>query len=118
MSVVDIISIVLAALGVIFLLISLLGLNVYPDFFTKLHVQGVGDTLGAFLLTLAMMVQTGFTLMTIKIFLVFVLIMLTNPLGTNMMIIAAINKKDYKGYLATEAKIRKKLGIEEKEGGK
>lgn len=112
-AVVNIVTIILAAAGVIFMLISLLGLNIYPDFFTRLHVQGVGDTLGALLIILAMMVQTGLSLMSIKIFVVFIFIMLTNPLGTNMMIIAAINKKNYQNYLKTETKIKEQF---EKEG--
>lgn len=112
-SVATVITIVLAAVGIIFMLISLLGLNVYPDFFSRLHVQGVGDTLGALLIILAMMVQTGLSLMSLKIFLVFVFIMLTNPLGTNMMMIAAINKKDYQNYLRTEARIKEEMKINE-----
>lgn len=114
----DVISIILAAAGVIFMLISLMGLNTYPDFFTRLHVQGVGDTLGALLIIASMMVQTGLSLMTLKIFLIVILIMLTNPLGTNMMIIAAINKKDYQNYLAAEKKIKTDLGLadSDKEG--
>lgn len=106
-------TIVLAAAGIIFMLISLLGLNIYPDFFSRLHVQGVGDTLGALLIILAMMVQTGLSLMSLKILLVFIFIMLTNPLGTNMMMIAAINKKDYQNYLSTEARIKEELGMTE-----
>lgn len=115
MSVATIITIILASAGAIFMLISLFGLNVYPDFFSRLHVQGVGDTLGAFLIILAMMVQTGLSLMSLKILLVFVLIMLTNPLGTNMIIIAAVNKKNYQNYLKTEEKIKKELAEEDKE---
>lgn len=117
-SVTTIITIVLAVLGAVFMLISLLGLNVYPDFFSRLHVQGVGDTLGALLIILAMMVQTGLSLMSAKIFLIFIFIMLTNPLGTNMMMIAAINKKDYQNYLETEARIQEELGLKKeiKEG--
>lgn len=102
MTVQTIISMILAFAGMIFMLISLLGLAKYPDFFTRLHVQGVGDTLGALLIILAMMVQTGFSLFTLKLFLAFLLIMLTNPLGTNMMMIAATNrskeKKNYKVF--------------------
>lgn len=113
--VVNIITIILAALGVCFMLISMLGLNIYPDFFSRLHVQGVGDTLGALLIVLAMMVQTGLSLMSLKIFLVFLFIMLTNPLGTNMMMIAAINKKDYQDYLAKEKKILQEHVLEEAE---
>lgn len=109
-----IITIVLALVGLAFILISVAGLSIYPDFFTRLHVQGVSDTIGALCIVLAMMVQTGFTLMSLKIFLIFVLIMLTNPLGTNMMIIAAINKKDYQSYSDARDRVDEKLNKEDK----
>lgn len=93
-----IITIVLASTGLVFMGISFFGIYKFPDFFTRLHAQGVGDTLGALLILLAMIVATGFKLISIKIFLIFLVIMLTNPIGTNMIMIAAIHNRDYQGY--------------------
>jgi hypothetical protein len=45
-----------------------------------------------------MMTAVGFNLMSIKVFLIFIIIMLTNPVGTNLMMIAAINHQDYQEY--------------------
>ena len=45
-----------------------------------------------------MMIAEGLGLMSIKIFLIFVVIALTNPLGTNLMMIAAMNNKEYREY--------------------
>lgn len=101
----SILTLILATAGMAFMAVSLYGLVKYPDFFTRLHVQGVGDTIGAFLIVLAMMVQTGLSLLSLKIMLVFVLIMLTNPLGTNMMMIAAINSHDYQEYIQAKKKV-------------
>lgn len=95
---INIIVIVLAVAGLTFLTISVLGLYKFPDFFTRLHAQGVGDTLGALLLILAMVVAAGLKLISIKIFLLFLIIMLTNPLGTNLIMIAAIHNSDYHKY--------------------
>jgi multicomponent Na+:H+ antiporter subunit G len=98
MTAAGIISLILAASGFAVMLISLAGLISFPDFFTRLHVQGVGDTLGALLIILGMMVATGAHLLSVKLFFVFVLIMLTNPVGTNLMMIAAIYYQDYQAY--------------------
>lgn len=104
----SIIALILAIAGMLLMIVSLFGLIIYPDFFSKLHVQGVGDTLGALLLILAMMVYAGFSLFTAKLFLVFLMIMLTNPLGTNLIMIASVNKKDYQKYRAKESQIKEK----------
>ena len=88
----------LIIVGLLFMIASLAGIIRLPDFFARLHAQGVGDTLGAFLILAGMMVWTGANLLSIKILLIFIIILLTNPLGTNLMMIAAINRVDYQGY--------------------
>ena len=98
MTAANILTIILALTGLIFMTISLTGIIRFPDFYSRLHAQGVGDTLGALLLNIAMMVTAGLGLMSIKIFLLFVIITLTNPVGTNLMMIAAMNNKDYREY--------------------
>ena len=92
------ISVILAAAGFVVMLISLTGLIRFPDFFTRLHIQGVGDTLGALLIILGMMAATGSQMLSLKLLLIFLIIMLTNPIGTNLMMIAAIYYEDYQAY--------------------
>ena len=108
----SVITVVMVIIGMIFMSISLAGLATYPDFFTRLHVQGVGDTLGAFIIIFAMMVQTGFHLLTLKTLLVFIMIMLTNPLGTNLIMTAAINANDYQEYVEAKRKALNKENTE------
>ena len=98
MTVQNILTVIFALAGLVFMTISLIGIIRLPDFFTRLHAQGIGDTLGALLMIIAMMVATGLGIMSIKIFLIFVVIALTNPLGTNLMMIAAMNNKNYREY--------------------
>ena len=93
-----IIAAVLICLGMLFMLASLIGIVRLPDFFTRLHAQGVGDTLGAFLILAGMVAAVGANLLSFKILLIFIVIVLTNPIGTNLMMIAAINQEDYLGY--------------------
>ena len=94
----NILTVIFALAGLIFMTVSLIGIIRLPDFFTRLHAQGIGDTLGALLLIIAMMTATGLGIMSIKIFLIFVVIALTNPLGTNLMMIAAMNNREYREY--------------------
>ena len=90
--------IITGSLGLMFMLISLIGIIRLPDFFTRLHAQGVGDTLGALLLIISMMTAAGAGLMSVKLFLVMVIILITNPVGTNLMMIAGMNNKEYREY--------------------
>lgn len=108
MTIANIITIVLASVGLIFMVISFFGICKFPDFFTRLHAQGVGDTIGALLILLAMIVATGLKLISVKVFLIFLIIMLTNPIGTNMIMIAAIHNRDYQGYNEKEVEDNKK----------
>ena len=98
MTVQMIIAIALIVLGMVFMIASLIGIIKLPNFFARLHAQGVGDTVGAFLILAGMMVWSGLSLLSVKLLLVFVIILLTNPIGTNLMVIAAINRTDYQGY--------------------
>ena len=106
-----IISAVLICTGLLFMLASLIGIIRLPDFFTRLHAQGIGDTLGAFLILAGMTAAVHGGLMSVKILLIFIIIVLTNPIGTNLMMIAAINKEDYLGY-----RTRMTAGEEPEEG--
>ena len=66
-----IISAALILVGAIFLWTAAIGVVRFPDFFSRLHAAGIGDTLGALLLTVGIMVKTGLTLLSLKVFLVF-----------------------------------------------
>lgn len=92
------IAAVFAAAGVIFMIVSAIGVIHFPDFFTRLHASGIGETLGALLLTVGMIVFTGWTLLSLKVLIVFVLLLLTNPLGTNLIMMEAIHAWNYQDY--------------------
>ena len=121
MSLLNIAIIISGSLGLVFMLISLIGIIRLPDFFTRMHAQGVGDTLGALLLIISMMLAAGAGLLTIKIFLVLVIILVTNPVGTNLMMMAGMNNKEYREYKkkktqnAAEGKDKEKAGDRSKD---
>jgi multicomponent Na+:H+ antiporter subunit G len=75
--------------GSIFCLIGALGLLRMPDFFTRMHAASVIDTLGAGLLLFGMMLQAGFTLVSVKLVFVGLLLFFTSPTATHALARAA-----------------------------
>ena len=85
----DIASGALLAAGSAFILIGTLGLVRLPDFYTRLHAAGITDTLGAELLLIAMMLQAGFSLITVKLIMISLFIFFTSPTATHAVANAA-----------------------------
>lgn len=104
-----IIALACMGVGAVFMVVGALGVYRFPDFYTRLHGAGVGDTFGALLLTISIVILTGAKLLSVKVVLVFILLLLTNPLGTNMIMIAAVRKNNYQNY--------NNMRVEDKEGG-
>ena len=109
------ISALLLASGAIFLWIAAVGVVKFPDFYTRLHAAGIGDTLGAFLLTLGIMVKTGFSILSLKVLLVYLFYLFTNPLGTNLIILGAIHARDYQGYTKKRVLVSRNDNIDNRE---
>ncbi len=88
--VLDVLSWALIVPGAIFVVIGAVGLVRFPDFYTRLHPAGVTDTLGATLLLAGMALQSGFSLITVKLVLIFLFLMITSPTASHATARAAI----------------------------
>ncbi len=86
----DILSWILLLGGGAFCVIGALGLVRMPDFFTRMHAASVTDTLGAGLMLLGLMLQAGFTLVTVKLIVLGLLIFFTSPTATHALAQAAL----------------------------
>ena len=86
---IDAVSWVLILSGGTFCVIGALGLLRMPDFFTRMHAASLIDTLGAGLLLLGMMLQAGFSLVTVKLIFVGLLLFFTSPTATHALARAA-----------------------------
>ncbi len=86
---IDLASWLLIVAGSIFCLIGALGLLRMPGFFTRMHAASVIDTIGAALLLLGMMLQAGFTLVTVKLIFIGLLLFFTSPTATHALARAA-----------------------------
>jgi len=77
------------ALGTVSVLIGSFGIWRLPDFYTRLHAAGITDTAGLSLMLIGMMLLAGWTLVTVKLLFVLLLILLTSPTATHALANAA-----------------------------
>lgn len=78
--------------GTAFCIIGTVGLIRMPDFYTRVHAVSVTDTAGAGLLLVGMMLQAGFTLVTVKLIIIGLLIFFTSPTATHALCKAALTR--------------------------
>ena len=72
--------------GGFFVLAGGIGVVRLPDVYTRSHAAGMTDTLGAGLILIGLMLQGGFTLITVKLVLILVFIFSTSPTSTHALI--------------------------------
>ena len=91
--VLDVFSWVCILGGLFFMLVGTIGVLRMPDVYTRLHAAGMTDTLGAGFLILGMCFQTGMTLLTLRLLLVYAFLLFTSPIGTHALARAALSGK-------------------------
>jgi multicomponent Na+:H+ antiporter subunit G len=87
--IVDIIAIIFLAGGAFFIITGVVGLLRFPDFYTRLHATGKCDTLGQIFIVVGCMIYSGFSLITVKLFLVAAFYLLAGPAATHAIMKAA-----------------------------
>ena len=85
----DIACWVLLLAGTGFCIVGGVGLVRMPDLYTRMHAASVTDTLGAGLILLGLMLQSGVTLVAAKLLILAVLIFFTTPTATHALARAA-----------------------------
>ena len=83
---VEILSILLISLGTFFFTTATLGLLRFPDFYSRMHATGKGDTLGMLLSLAGLALYTGFSLTSIKIIFIAVFVFITSPTATHALL--------------------------------
>ncbi len=84
-----VLTLIFMGTGLFFVLAGTLGVLRLPDFYTRLHAAGMTDTLGAELILLALIVQAGFSQMSLKLLLVAFFLLITSPTATHAVAHAA-----------------------------
>ena len=78
----DWISWLLLTAGGFFVLVGGVGVLRMPDLYTRLHAASVTETLGTILVMLGLMVYTGWTLATFKLFAILLFLLFTAPVAS------------------------------------
>ncbi len=86
----SVLAIILIVIGVFFFTTATIGLLRFPDFYTRMHATGKGDTLGALLILAGLALynldhgfSVGAILVSIKILFITVFIFIANPTATH-----------------------------------
>ena len=83
MSVMIVLSILCILGGLFFFTTATIGLLRFPDFFSRLHATGKGDTLAVSLSLVGLALYDGFTLSALKILFIAVFMFLAQPTATH-----------------------------------
>ena len=83
MIVLDVLSVAGLLLGTLILIIAALGVARFPDFYSRLHAAGKGDTLGLALVLLGLMAAAGFSLVSLKLGFIVFFVFILNPTATH-----------------------------------
>ena len=88
---VDILSWALILTGGAFGIIGGIGLLRLPDFFSRIHAASVTDSMCAPCIIAGLMLQSGFTLVTVKLAFLIVFLFLTSPTASHALAKAALH---------------------------
>jgi len=86
----DVVSWVLLAVGGACVLIGGIGGLRLPNFYTRIHAASLTDTMATLLIFVGMMLQSGLSLATLKLFAIMLFLLLTGPTATYALANAAL----------------------------
>ena len=77
--------------GSIAVLIGAIGVLRLPELYCRIHAAGITDTAGAGLIITGLMIDSGFTLVSLKLFVIFVFLFFTGPTSSHAIAKTAIH---------------------------
>lgn len=87
----DLLSWFFLVAGAFFVVVGAIGMLRFPDFFTRMHAVCVCDTIGAGLILVGVIFQSGLSLVTVKLLLIFYFVIFTGPTATHALAQAALH---------------------------
>ena len=78
--------------GVFFIAVTAIGLLRLPDFYSRAHAVSKTETLGLGLLLLGLLFHEGFSLLSLKLALILIFAVVTNPLAAHLLTRAAVRR--------------------------
>jgi multicomponent Na+:H+ antiporter subunit G len=76
--------------GGLFCVVGAVGMLRMPDFYTRMHAASVIETLGAGLILLGLLLQSGLNLVSVKLLMIGLLIFFVSPTATHALARAAM----------------------------
>ena len=76
--------------GALAVLIGALGVIRFPEVFSRIHAAWITDTAGAGLIILALLIESGFSLISLKLLVIVLFLFFTSPTSSHALAKAAI----------------------------
>jgi multicomponent Na+:H+ antiporter subunit G len=92
--IVDALSTLLLLIGGFFVFLGGLGAVRLPDFYTRMHAASLTDSFGTILTLLGIMLQSGWSLATVKLLTILLFLMLTGPAASYALANAALRSDE------------------------
>jgi multicomponent Na+:H+ antiporter subunit G len=86
----NVISALFLLTGGLFGVLGGIGLLRFPDFYSRLHAAGVTETSCALLIILGLAIQSGLSLLTLKLLLILLFLLFTAPTASHALARAAM----------------------------
>jgi len=80
----DIVGDIIIYIGIVFMFFGVLGIYRFKEFYARLIVSTKIDTVGAFTVIIGVALKHGFSFFSLKLLLLLVLMMIVNPLISNI----------------------------------
>ncbi len=77
--------------GSLAVLIGAIGVLRFPDLFSRIHAAGITDTAGAGLIVLGLLIESGFTLVSLKLLVILLFLLFTSPTSSHALAKASIH---------------------------
>ncbi len=90
-TVLSLLSATFLVVGTTAILIGALGIIRMPDLFSRIHAVGITDTAGAGLLTAGLLIESGFSLVSLKLLIILLFLLFTSPTSSHALAKAAIH---------------------------
>lgn len=79
-------------IGCFLILIASIGVIRFPDFFSRMHSAGKGDTMGQACIIIGLIIYSGFNLVSLKLIMIMIMIMIINSTASHYLAKAAYKK--------------------------
>lgn len=107
--IIDLLSWICLMLGCALGLSGAIGVFRFEEFYTRLHAASVTDTLCVFFVVVGLMLQSGFSLVSVKLLMIIGLLWLTSPVASHALIRSAY-QTGLKPVLAVSRKAASRRG--------